>query len=59
MASPAYQISAKSTDQFKVISGTHTQTGDLISLLSFLENRLKIFVRNILQERILLSGWYT
>jgi hypothetical protein len=44
MASSAYQISWKSTNQ-KVISEGRTQNrqaGDLISLLSFLESRLKI-----------------
>jgi hypothetical protein len=42
-ALPPYQISSKSTSQSKVIRGTQTerQTGDLTSLLSFLECRLK------------------
>jgi hypothetical protein len=46
MASPPYQISWKSTKRFRSYSwGTHRyihrQTGDLISLLSFLGSRLK------------------
>jgi hypothetical protein len=41
MASRGYQISLKSVDRFKFISGGHRQAGDLISLLSFLESRLK------------------
>jgi hypothetical protein len=43
VASPAYQISLKSTSWFRSYYwGTHRQTGDLISLLSFLESRMKI-----------------
>jgi hypothetical protein len=45
MASPVQQGSSKSTSQFKVISGGHRQTdrqtGDMITLLSFLESRLR------------------
>jgi hypothetical protein len=41
MAVPPYQISRKSTKRIEVISVG--QTGDLISLLSFLESMLKTF----------------
>jgi hypothetical protein len=43
MAVSAYQISRKSSYQFKSYSwGGHRQAGDLISPLSFFENRLKM-----------------
>jgi hypothetical protein len=44
MALSPYQILRKSTSGSEVIRGgqTHRQAGDLISLLSFLENRLII-----------------
>jgi hypothetical protein len=43
MASPVYQISCKLPCGSEVISGgdTDRHSGDLISLLSFLESRLK------------------
>jgi hypothetical protein len=42
MASPPYQISGKLPSGSNDISGgIHRQTGDLISLPSFLESRLK------------------
>jgi hypothetical protein len=41
MASPATKFHENPLISSKVISGTHTQAGDLISPFSFLESRLE------------------
>jgi hypothetical protein len=43
MALPPYQISQNLPSGSEVVTGGHRQTGDLISLLSFLESTLNIF----------------
>jgi hypothetical protein len=42
VAPPPYKISSKSINRFKSYGGGGTQTGDLTSLLSFMESRLGI-----------------